>query len=94
MHLSLREGLLGFSRGIAHLDKREVIVEHLEEEIRVARVVVEATSKELKLPVDEVRRPIRRSQAAAPWQHAPPPRRAPLALATCLAPAAAARPLS
>ena len=42
-----------------HIDRdlvevREVIVEHLEEEIRFARVVVEATSKELKLPVDEV----------------------------------------
>jgi hypothetical protein len=56
-----------------HIDRdlvevREVIVEHLEEEIRFARVVVEATSKELKLPVDEVRRP------AAPRQRAPPPR--------------------
>ena len=65
----------------SHIDRdlivvRELIVEHLEEEIRFARVVVEAASKELKLPIDEARTP----RAALPSGTAPPRRRAPLAL--------------
>ena len=53
---------------MAHIDRdlievRELIVEHLEEEIRFARVIVEAASKELKLPIDEARLDAQRSAA-------------------------------
>ena len=45
---------------MAHIDRdqievRELIVGYLEDEIRFARLVVEAVAKEMKLPVDEVR---------------------------------------
>ena len=45
---------------MAHVDRdeievRELIKDHLEDEIRFARFIVETVAKEMRLPMDEVR---------------------------------------